>query len=185
MDSQGSNILTDASSQSNLQDTLTLPQAVHDTSASIMQAQYQLPQLPFQTSVTSVQTSYGNPILPVHPTAFFYRPSNDFCHYYISCKEISYNTVGYLLNKSLKENNIQSNKKECIFYYQQQCNNRLYQVSCAIASPLLINNYLNKNLLGIEFQQLNMEQEDLELTFDQKENLEIHLLQYLNNYLLI
>ena len=88
------------------------------------------------------------------------------------------------MNKSLKENNIQSNKKECIFYHQQQCNNRLYQVSCEIASPLLINNYLNKNLLGIEFQRQNMEQENLEFTFDQKENLEIHLLQYLNNYLL-
>src|SRR2546421_8738040 len=96
--SESFNTLT-ASSQSNLQDTLPLSQSVHDTSASNMQAQYQLP---FQTSVTSAQISYENPILPVHPTSFFYRPSNDFCHYYISCKEIPYDTVGYLLNKSLK-----------------------------------------------------------------------------------
>src|SRR2546430_11011790 len=94
-------------SQSNLQDMLPLPQAVHDTSAPNTQMQYQSPQQTFQTLVTStqtsyenpvhptsVQTSYENPILPVHPTAFFFRPSSDFCHYYISCKEISYNTVG-------------------------------------------------------------------------------------------
>ena len=125
-----------------------------------------------------------NQFPPVHPTDFFYQPSNDFHHYYISCKEISYDTVGYLLNKSLKEHNVQSNKEECIFYYQQQYNNRLYQVLCVIASPLLINNCLNKHLLGIEFQQRNMEQKNLEFTLYQKENLELHLLQYLNNYLL-
>ena len=160
------------SSQANLQVTLPFPPAVHDTSASNTQMQNQPHQQAFQ-----------KPFPPVHPTDFFYQPSNDFHHYYISCKEISYDTVGYLLNKSLKEHKIQSNKKECIFYYQQQCNNRLYQVSCEIASPLLINNCLNKHLLGIEFQQQNME-ENLEFTLDQKENLEIHLLQYLNNYLL-
>src|SRR5437763_10993559 len=81
VDSQGSNILTDSSSQSNLQDTLPLPQAIHDTSASITQAQYQLPQLPFQTSVTSAQASCENQFLPVHPTDFYYR--HGFCHYYI------------------------------------------------------------------------------------------------------
>src|SRR3954452_7202415 len=98
-----------------------LPRTVHDTSTQTL---YQPPQQTYQPSVASAQTSYGNPILPDHPTAFFYRPSNDFCHYYIICKEISYDTVGFLLNKSLKEHNIQSNKNECIFYYQQQCNSR-------------------------------------------------------------
>ena len=41
---------------------------------------------------------------PPHPTIFFYRPPNDFCRYYVNCKEICYDTVTYLLNKSLKEN---------------------------------------------------------------------------------
>jgi hypothetical protein len=176
VDSRGKNILT-ASSQSNLQDALPLPQTVHDTSASNTEIQYQQ----LQTSVTS---SCENPILLVHPTAFFFRPPNDSCHYYIDCKEIPYNTVGYLLNESLKRGDIQSNKKECIFYHQQQCNDRLYQVSCEIASPFLINGCLNKYLLGIELQQQNIGQDNLEFTFDQRENLKTHLLQYLNNYLL-
>src|SRR5436190_9562986 len=100
------------SSQTNLQVTLPFPPAVHDTAASNTQMQNQ-PQQTFQ-----------NPFPPVHPSDFFYQPSNDLHHYYISCKEISYDTVGYLLNKSLKEHNVQSNKEECIFYHQQQYNNR-------------------------------------------------------------
>ena len=124
INSQCDNTLT-VSTQSNLQDMLSI-RAVHDTSASNTQiVQYQPPQQIFQPSITNTQTSYGNSILPVHPTAFFYRPSNDFRHYYISCKEIevSYDTIGCLLNKTLKGHN--NNKKECIFYHQQQCNNRL------------------------------------------------------------
>ncbi|PKC67638.1 hypothetical protein RhiirA1_509142 [Rhizophagus irregularis] len=103
-------------------------------------------------------------IQPVYPTIFFFRPPNDFYHYYIKCEEISNDTVAYLLNKSLKERNVQSNENQCIFYYQQQYNNRLYQVSCEIVSPFLVNNCLNKNILGVEFQQ-NMEQEHIVLTF--------------------
>ncbi|GBC09894.1 hypothetical protein RclHR1_00920012 [Rhizophagus clarus] len=120
---------------------------------------------------------------PFHPTIFFYRPPNDLCHYYVNCKEICYDTVTYLLNKSLKGNNVQYNENECIFYYQQQLDNRLYQVSCELVSPLLINNCLNKNFLGIESQQ-NVEREKLIFTFEQKENLEYYLKQYLSQYLL-
>ncbi|CAG8775148.1 11684_t:CDS:1, partial [Rhizophagus irregularis] len=79
--------------------------------------------------------------------------------------------------------NVQSNENEGIFYYQQQYNNQLYQVSYEIVSPLLVNNCLNKNFLGIEFQQ-NMEQEHIVLTFGQKEYLECHLKKYLSQYLL-
>ncbi|GET52853.1 hypothetical protein GLOIN_2v1123362 [Rhizophagus irregularis DAOM 181602=DAOM 197198] len=75
-------------------------------------------------------------------------------------------TVTYLLNKSLKENNVQSNENECIFYYKQQHDARFYQVSCEIVSPLLINNCLNKNFLGFELQ--NSEQEHLVFTINQK-----------------
>ncbi|CAB4374308.1 unnamed protein product [Rhizophagus irregularis] len=117
-----------------------------------------------------------------HPTIFFYRPPNEFCHYYVNCKEICYDTVAYLLNKSLKENNVQSNENECIFYYKQQHDARFYQVLCEIVSPLLINNYLNKNFLGFELQ--NLEQEHLVFTINQKENLEYHLKQYLSLHLL-
>ncbi|PKC64140.1 hypothetical protein RhiirA1_462821 [Rhizophagus irregularis] len=70
--------------------------------------------------------------------------------------EISNDIVAYLLNKSLKERNAQSNE---------------------------VNNCLSKNFLEIEFQQ-NMEQEHLVLTFDQREYLECHLKKYLSQYLL-
>ncbi|PKY53670.1 hypothetical protein RhiirA4_499421 [Rhizophagus irregularis] len=138
--------------------------------------QYTHPQHVTQTLQTTLATT------PFHPTTFFYSPPNEFCHYYINCKEICYDTVAYLLNKSLKENNVKSNENECIFYYQQQHDARFYQVSCEIVSPLLINNCLNKNFLGFEFQQ-NVD-EKLAFTFEQKENLEGWLKQYLSQYLL-
>ncbi|GBC09892.1 hypothetical protein RclHR1_00920010 [Rhizophagus clarus] len=119
---------------------------------------------------------------PVHPNTFFYRPPNDFWHYYVNCKEICYDTVTFLLNKSLQESNTQSNENECIFYYQQQYDTRFYKITCETVSPLLINNCLNKNFLGIELQ--NAEQEHLAFTFDQRENLKYCLRQYLGQYLL-
>src|SRR5688572_15044992 len=33
----------------------------------------------------------------IHPSIFFYRPPNDAYHYYINCKEISYDTIECLL----------------------------------------------------------------------------------------
>jgi len=74
-------------------------------------------------------------------------------------------------------------EKEHIFFYQQQCNNQIYQISCEIISPSFINNYLNKNIHGIEIEQ-DMEQELLTFTVDQGKNLELHLSQYLGNFLL-
>ncbi|CAB4443173.1 unnamed protein product [Rhizophagus irregularis] len=118
-----------------------------------------------------------------HPTTFFYRPPNDFCRYYVNCKEICLDTVEYLINKHLKENNVQSNENECIFYYQQQHDARFYQVSCEIVSQLLIDNYLNKNFLGFELQN-SEQQEHLVFTINQKENLEYYLRQYLSFQLL-
>ncbi|PKC01151.1 hypothetical protein RhiirA5_365170 [Rhizophagus irregularis] len=134
-----------------------------------------------------VQISNSQPtLISTHPTTFFFRPPNDFYHYHVICEEISNDTVEYLLNKLnklLKESNVQSNENECIFYYQQQYDNRIYKVSCGIVSPLVINNCLSKNFLGIEFQQ-NMEQEHLMLTLGQKEYLERHLKKYLSQYVL-
>ncbi|CAB4379205.1 unnamed protein product [Rhizophagus irregularis] len=107
---------------------------------------------------SQVQISNSQPtLISIHPTTFFFRPPNDFYHYHVICEEISNDT--------------------------QQYDNRIYQVSCGIVSPLMINNCLSKNFLGIEFQQ-NMEQEHLVLTFGQKEYLECHLKKYLSQYVL-
>src|ERR1051325_6349986 len=181
---------THSSSESSLNFRETLqnePLPQQESQSGVYSPQYQSPQQTFQTPANNMnsiseQTSSEHPTLPVHPTTFFYRPPNDFCYYYADCKEISYDAVIYLLNKLLKVSDVQSNKNECIIYYQQY-DNRVYQISCEIASPCLINNCLNKNFLGIEPQQ-NVGQENLAFTLDQKENLEFHLLQYLSNYLL-
>ncbi|GBC09891.1 hypothetical protein RclHR1_00920009 [Rhizophagus clarus] len=164
---QDNNVLT--ISNSNVIHSTTAVQNIHPQYANTQT----LPQQILQTTLTPI---------PFHPTIFFYRPPNDFCHYYVNCKEICHDTVTYLLNKSLKENNVQYENK-CIFYYRQQYNARFYQVSCEIVSPLLINSCLNKNFLGIEFQQ-NTENEKLAFAFEQKENLEDCLKQYLSQYLL-
>src|SRR5581483_850209 len=56
--------------------------------------------------------------VPVHPTAFFFRPPNDYYHYNVRCQEISYDAIERLLNKSFtNRQNIPSNEIECIFYY--------------------------------------------------------------------
>ena len=114
-----------------------------------------------------------------HPSVFFYRPPNEFCHYYVQCKEIPYDTIPCLLGCS-----IQFNDNEFIFFYRQQHKNRFYQVTCEIVTFLLINNCLNKYFLGIELQQDIMGQENLTFTASQKENLEYYLKQYLSQYLL-
>ncbi|CAB4478608.1 uncharacterized protein OCT59_027054 [Rhizophagus irregularis] len=150
-----------------LQQNLTSENTLHVTTTDAVHPSTQTPQLT---------------TIPLHPTTFFFRPPNDFCHYYVNCKEICYDTVTYLLNKPPKEHNVQSNENECIFYYRQQIDTRFYQVLCEIVSPLLINSYLNKNILGIDLQ--NSEHENLTFTINQKDNLEYHLKQYLSLYLL-
>ncbi|RGB33387.1 hypothetical protein C1646_704505, partial [Rhizophagus diaphanus] len=88
-----------------------------------------------------------------------------------------------LFNDNDKENNMKSKENEYIFFYRQEYDSRFYQISCEIVSPLLVNNCLSKNFLGIELQQC-MEQEHLAFNVDQKDFLEHHLKQYLSQYIL-
>src|ERR1051325_6582594 len=76
----------------------------------------------------------------------------------------------------------QHREDEYVFFYQQKCDNRFYQVSCEIVPPLLVDSCLNKNFLGIELQNQNMEQEHLAFTSGQKDDLEYHLRQYLSQH---
>src|SRR3954451_14414980 len=117
----------------------------------------------------------------IHSNVFYYRPPNDRYHYDIYCKPISSNTIIYLLNNSLNKDQLNENVYH--FFYRQQCNDQFYQVICGMVSPTLITNYLNRNIHGNEIDQ-NMEHERLVFIFRQKENIEFHLTQYLNQYLL-
>jgi len=135
------------------------------------------------TQLMSTQSAQSyQPSQPVHSNIFIYRPPNNYCQYYVKCEKFSNDLVIQLLNK-IKENIIQLKKNEYIFFYQQKYNYQIYQISCEIVPPSFINNYLNKTIHGIEIEQ-NMEQEQLAFTSDQEKNLEIHLSQYLSNYLL-
>ena len=145
---------------------------------STAQSQQLIPPTQFATQSLPFQQ---NPIPFVHPTAFFFRPFNDFCHYYVNCESISYDNVAHLLNK-LKEQNIQSNENECIFYYKQQYNDQFYQISCEIVSPILVSNCLNEKFgIGLQYEEIG---EHLTFKLGQKENLELHLKQHLSQYLL-
>ena len=181
-------------SQINFESQSSLGQAAEGSTANVSYVQsgspdampVQFPQHQQTSQHTSVNTIVNSPIVqnnfvvdsPIQPILFFYRPPNEFCHYYVQCKEIPYDTIPCLLGRS-----IQFNDNEFIFFYRQQHNNQFYQVSCEIVPHLLINNCLNKNYLGIELQQ-DMGQEHLAFTFDRKIILEYHLKQYLSQYLL-
>ncbi|GES95350.1 hypothetical protein GLOIN_2v1669728 [Rhizophagus clarus] len=117
-----------------------------------------------------------------HPTVFYHYLPNDFYYYHINCKEISYNTIAFLLNKFLN-NNIQNNEYEHIFFYHQRHDNRFYKIICEIIDPSSITNYLNQNIHGHVIGQ-NANQEKLCFSGDQKENIESQLTQYLSQYLL-
>ena len=115
-------------------------------------------------------------IQPVHPNVFFYRPPNHFYHYRVSCEEISCDAIEGLLNVRVT----QHRGDEYIFFYQQRCDNKFYRILCEIAPPLLVNDCLNNNFLGIDLQNQNMEQERLTFTADQKEDLKYYLKKYLS-----
>ena len=78
------------------------------------------------------------------------------------------------MRKNYQLNNpLRLKENECIFYYEQQSDNQIYQIICEIIFPPLI----NKNYHNIIIKQ----DTQLAFTFYQKENLRS---QYLSNYLL-
>src|SRR5205814_982679 len=80
----------------------------------------------------------------IHPNVFYYRPPNDFYHYHVRCKELSNNIIKDLLNELFKNEglNVQLKENEWMFFYQQQYNNRFYEITCEIVSPSSITGYL-------------------------------------------
>ncbi|CAG8695551.1 5160_t:CDS:1 [Funneliformis caledonium] len=172
------------SSQSNLEQITESSAASSENICHVISTPPQANSMQSAPSYQPSQTnSFGNPTIqrqPVHPNTFIYRPPNEYLQYHVSCEKISNDLIIKLLRK---ENIMHLKQNEYVFFYKQQCNDQIYQVSCEIISPSFINNYLNKNIHGIEIEQ-NMGQEQLALTFDQGKSLELHLLQYLNNFFL-
>jgi hypothetical protein len=123
-----------------------------------------------------------NHIKPMHPNIFYYLPPNDYNHYDVCCKAISYDNIIHLLNHS--SNKDQLHEKVYHFFYRQQYNDQFYQVMYEMVSPILINNYLNRNIHGNHEIDQSVENERLVITLKQKENIEFHLKQYLSQYLL-
>src|ERR1044072_5430193 len=72
------------------------------------------------------QSQVQTPVEINHPNDFFFRPPYDYYHYRVTYKEISYDTIEYLSNKSLNGNNVSFNENECTFVYHQKCNGCFY-----------------------------------------------------------
>jgi hypothetical protein len=156
-------------SQTSVNHVISAHQNSHNSSQygiSMKLSQKQMIHFPVQVNSHPNQENHDH----IHLNNFFYQPTNDILNYHIKCEKLSL----HLLN-----NPTQSKENEFVFYYQQQNNNQFYQISCKIASP----NYLNKLLYDVELD-VNVEQERLVFTSDQKENLKLHLSRYLSRYLL-
>ncbi|GBC06615.1 hypothetical protein RclHR1_06970006 [Rhizophagus clarus] len=114
--------------------------------------------------------------------SFFYNPPNDRQFFHITCKEISHDYESQLLNKT----NIpppHDNSAIFIFYFHLN-NNKSFQITCEMISHTLIVQYLNKHIFGIELRQNEQHQEEfLNYSNGQRENLEYNLKEYLFNYL--
>src|SRR5207248_5623261 len=82
-----------------------------------------------------------------------------------------------------KNNNSPYNNANYTFYYQLS-NDEFYQITCQMISHSTIVQLLNDKVFGIKLRQSERhQQERLEISDRQKENLETHLKQYLFNYL--
>jgi hypothetical protein len=118
----------------------------------------------------------NHPSVHFHINDFFYQLPNYPFIYHIKCEKATIQLLNNSFNTDLGEN-------EYIFFYQQEYNDQPYQISCEIFSPSLINDYLNKNIYGVEIKQ-DLRQEQFVFTSDQKEMLKSHLTKYLCYYLL-
>ncbi|GBC01742.1 hypothetical protein RclHR1_04310003 [Rhizophagus clarus] len=144
-------------------DSITIPSQVHDEQSYYIaqDQQYSVQQQIYQS-------------IPLHPTKFFYQPPNDPFNYHIKCEKVS--------NQSLSKPNTQLKGNEYTFFYLQLSDYQCYHITCEMFTPSSINNYLNKNIYGIEVEQL---QEEISMfTPYHKENLKSYLTQYLSYYIL-
>jgi hypothetical protein len=100
--------------------------------------------------------------------SFFYNPPCDHQIYHITCE----------LSEKIKDKDIDL-VSDHTFYYKLDDKN-LYQITCILISNSLIVQFLNKKIYGIELKQGEEKQEEY-LTFSnaQRDNLELHLREYL------
>jgi len=119
-----------------------------------------------------------------HKSTFYYRPNNDFQIYLVNCKEITFNELIFqLLNNYLysSHNYLYSNNL-FVFYFQHPNDQRIYQVASEMISHSMIVQYLNLNVYGINLNQSKQHQ-PMEFSNTHKQNLELHLRQFLIDYL--
>jgi hypothetical protein len=161
--------------------------AIMHQDTSFSSQYYPMPMGPQQTTQTNIPTTnfFVNYQAQNRPKKFFYQPYGDFFTYHIKYEKIPDDLIIKLLNQlpyisyitQLKEN-----KNRYTFYYRQIYNNQVFQITCEIVPPSLINSCLNKHFYGIEAEQSIQEQLTIEPF--QKENLKYHLENYLSNVFL-
>ncbi|CAG8565885.1 uncharacterized protein OCT59_017016 [Rhizophagus irregularis] len=116
------------------------------------------------TQLTSSASNYSNDNFRM---AFFYNPPEDYQIYHITCE--SRENVDPLSNHT--------------FYYNLD-DKIFYQITCRLISHSLIVQFLNKKIHGIELRQNEEpQQEFLNFSNFQRDNLEFHLKEFLFNKL--
>ncbi len=110
--------------------------------------------------------------------SFYYRPNNDFQIYHINCKEIIFNELISQVNDYLNSShNYHYSNNLFVFYFQNPNDHRIYRVDCEMIPHSNIVQYLNSNIYDVELNQ-SEQQQTLEFSNGQKQNLEFHLKQF-------
>ncbi|CAI2161519.1 1441_t:CDS:1 [Funneliformis geosporum] len=106
----------------------------------------------------------------------FYYYFNNHPHH-IKCEEVqvSFDTFSQMINNT---DNI-SNYKIYVFYHEQTVTKKIYKVTCEIISHTFAIQFLNRNIYGIEFNQI---EQQLEVSRQHFENLKLHLRNDLAHY---
>ena len=116
--------------------------------------------------------------------SFFYRPRNDNQMYHINCEEmiLSFESISQLINNvdsNPFHNYVQFNNIY-IFYHEQTESKKIYKITCKMISHTFMIQFLNKNIYGVGFNQI--EQQQQEFSRQHQENLKSHLKKELTHY---
>jgi len=115
--------------------------------------------------------------------SFFYRPCNDNQMYHINCEEmpLSFENFSQLIN-NVDNNSIHNHVQFdniYVFYHVQIDSKKIYKLTCEMIPYTFMIQFLNKNIYGREFNQIEQQQK---FSRHHQENLRLHLKKDLVNY---
>jgi len=112
--------------------------------------------------------------------SFFYRPHNDIQMYHINCEEmpLSFENFSQLIN-IVDNNSIHNYDNIYVFYHEQTESKKIYKLTCEMIPYTFMIQFLNKNIYGREFNQIEQQQE---FSRQHQVNLRLHLKKDLVDY---